>query len=125
MSTWDRVPTITEELQQGIFRCIHAKCSELKCILIEIGGVEDHMHVLVCFPTTISIAELVKEIKGSSSHLTTHVLSGGDGFKWQGGYGAFTVSKADVERIRRYIRNQREHHRMNELDMELESTEGG
>ncbi len=84
--------------------------------MLAIGGVEGHVHVLVRIPTTVSVAGLVKQIKGSSSHLVTHRLGGRETFKWQGGYGAFTVSKENVPAVRRYVLRQKEHHRAGEMD---------
>jgi putative transposase len=60
------------------------------------------------------------QLKGASSHLVTHRLDPRDGFKWQGAYGAFTISKADVPRLRAYILHQEEHHRNQRMDQEYE-----
>lgn len=80
--------------------------------------------MLVRFHTTISVAELVKEMKGSSSHLATHQIIGqADFFKWQGAYGAFTVSKRHVKVVTEYIVNQKKHHAENNLWDEFERTE--
>lgn len=58
------------------------KCRQLKCLPLEIGGVADH--VLTRLHPTVAVAELVKEIKGASSHLVTHQVLPGEFFKWQG-----------------------------------------
>jgi REP element-mobilizing transposase RayT len=79
---------ITPELQRGIFAEIQHKCRELKVHLEAIGGVEDHVHLLVRIPTTLTVADLVKHVKGASSHLVTHRLDPDAGFKWQGAYGS-------------------------------------
>jgi REP element-mobilizing transposase RayT len=81
---------------------------KLECDVIAFGGVADHVHLLVRFPTTISIADLVKQVKGSSSHLVSRRLR--EPFKWQGRYGAFTVSPSHVPKIRDYVLNQEKHH---------------
>ncbi len=78
--------------------------------IIAIGGVEDHVHVLLRLPATRSIADLVKQLKGSSSHLANHEVLP-RGFKWQGGYSASSVSPHYVRRVRDYVLNQEEHHR--------------
>ena len=77
----------------------------MKVEMLEIGGTEDHVHVLVRIPPTVNVAQVVKQVKGSSSHLVTHRVEGGAGFKWQGCYGAFSVSRWDVPKIRHYIQN--------------------
>lgn len=63
-ATWDRLPLITIPIQQEIYRAIGAKCEELHAELIALGGVEDHVHLLVRMPSTISIAEFSGQVKG-------------------------------------------------------------
>jgi REP element-mobilizing transposase RayT len=87
-----------------------------------IGGIEDHVHVLVRYPPTVSISELVKQIKGTSSHLVRQEVGLGGFFKWQGGYGAFSIAQRDVEMVRRYIHRQEQHHRSGRLNATLERT---
>jgi len=82
----------------------------LKCDVLAIGGIEDHVHLLVRFPTTLAVAPLLKEVKGASSHLMTHEVMPSEFFKWQGGYGAFTVSKNGVKAVENSIANQKKHH---------------
>jgi len=119
-STWDRLPFITPEIEPRLYAAIAEKCRELKCVPLAIGGIADHTHVLTRFHTTVPIATLVKEIKGSSSHLVTHVIDPGSPFKWQGAYGAFTIRKSEVPTVKAYIQNQKNHHAQNMLMPELE-----
>jgi len=70
------------------------------------------VHLLVRWSPTVSVAELIGEVKGASSHFVTHQLLPKAFFKWQGAYGAFTVSREHVERVRHYIEHQKEHHAM-------------
>jgi putative transposase len=119
-TTWDRLPLLSSELVPSVYACIQAECKRLGAEVIAIGGVSDHVHLLTRIPTTTSVAALVKQIKGASSHLAAHRLPGGHTFKWQGAYGAFTVSRSDVPRIRAYIQRQEEHHRAQTLTPELE-----
>jgi putative transposase len=86
--------------------------------VIAIGGIDDHVHLLVAMPATLAPADLVKQVKGASSHLVNHGRE--PFFRWQGGYGAFSVSKHHVPRIRDYVLRQEEHHRFNRLTPELE-----
>jgi REP element-mobilizing transposase RayT len=112
-ATWDREPLITEAIREPMYACILSKCHGLGAELLAIGGMEDHVHVLVRIPTTVSIADLVKHIKGASSHLVNQKLTGHGSkalFKWQGAYGAFTVSKSNGRQVREYILNQVQHH---------------
>ena len=109
-ATWDRLPLITPDIQKNIYGAIIKHCEELRCTLIAVGGVEDHIHLLTGLPPTLSVSNLIKNIKGSSSHLVTHDIKPGEFFKWQGSYGAFTVSYDGIDKVASYIRNQAIHH---------------
>ncbi len=122
-STWKRAPLITPELQPRVYAVIHHQASELGADVIAIGGVEDHVHVVLRFPATIALSSLVQRLKGASSHFVTHVMKSQDAFKWQGGYGAFTLTKRAVPHVRQYVLNQEAHHRDGTLYRELERME--
>jgi len=109
-AAWDRMPLITAALEPRLFACLAAKCLEMKCELVAINGTEDHVHALVRLHSTVSVAEAVKGMKGTSSHFITHELQPQDGFKWQGTYGAFSVSRQELEPVLAYIEHQKEHH---------------
>jgi REP element-mobilizing transposase RayT len=119
-ATWDRLPLVSPELRPGIYAAIHAECAAAKAEVIAIGGTEDHVHLLVRLPATIALSALVKQVKGVSSHLVTDALTQGDEFRWQGAYAAFSVSPADVPRIRDYVLRQEEHHHARTADPDLE-----
>jgi putative transposase len=119
-ATWDRIPFITSDIQPILYAAIAQKCKSLNCSVIAIGGIEDHLHLLVGFPPTLTVSELIKQVKGSSSHLITHQIN--SSFKWQGAYGAFTVSQTELDKIAHYICNQPQHHRQNDLTPTWELT---
>lgn len=108
--TWNRLPLISEQIEPRLYAALAVKCREHKCIPLKIGGVENHVHLLVKLYSTISVADLVKELKGMSSHLITHEISPGEFFKWQGSYGAVSVNPEELEIVERYITNQIQHH---------------
>jgi putative transposase len=85
-------------------------------------SIEDHIHLFITIPTTITIANLVKQVKGVSSHFVNETLRPATQFKWQASYGAFTVSRWDVDRIIAYIQRQKEHHAADTLLQEYEET---
>ncbi|MBC8160848.1 MAG: transposase [Roseiflexaceae bacterium] len=89
---------------------------------LAIGGVADHVHLLVRFTATVTIAQLVGEAKGASSHAMNHAICCAIPFRWQGGYGAFTLSSRSQSNVRAYVLNQRSHHTMNTLVATLEQT---
>jgi putative transposase len=81
--------------------------------LISAGGTANHIHLLFVLPASHSLARAVQKLKGSSSRWM------GDGFFWQEGYGAFSVSPSQVEIVRGYIQNQEEHHRKRDFEQEF------
>jgi putative transposase len=109
-ATWDRLPLVTPALQPRLYAALAAKCRELGCEPLAIGGIADHVHLLLRLATTVTVATVAKEVKGATSHLMTHEVVPDTFFKWQGAYGAFTVSKGDVPAVRAYIERQAEHH---------------
>lgn len=110
-ATWNRLPLLIDEVERVAQRAIGAKCAELGAKVIALGGIEDHVHLLVHLPSTISVAQLVGQVKGASAHLITHqVLPSGKFFKWQGAYGSVSVSPRHLGAVARYIANQRQHH---------------
>jgi putative transposase len=114
-STYDRLPLITPELQPRLYASLAHHSAALGAKVEAIGGICDHVHLLVRFPTTISIAEFVGKVKGATSHFVTHVLRSPEPFKWQGGYGAFTVSKRNLGAVRDYVLDQEARHRVGRI----------
>ena len=119
-ATWDRLLLITPDIERRLHRNIESETQKQGCTVLALNGTEDHVHLLVSFPTTITIADLVKQVKGVSSHFINETLQPASQFKWQGSYGAFTVSRWDVDKIIEYIKRQKEHHTTGELVQEFE-----
>lgn len=116
-ATWNRLPLI----EPRVYAAIRAKCEALKCPVVALGGAEDHVHLLVRLHAQVSQSDLMRDIKGASSHLVTHEITPDAFFKWQGAYGAFAVDAENLPRIVRYIECQKEHHRDNTDDACLEN----
>ncbi|HXU79718.1 MAG TPA: transposase [Methylomirabilota bacterium] len=91
----------------------------LECLPIIVGGVEDHVHLLCRFGRTITQADWVKELKRVSNGWLKD--QGGDyaDFEWQNGYASFSVSQSNLEKVKRYIATQEEHHRKATFQDEL------
>ena len=119
-ATWDRLPLITTDIERRLYRNIESEAQKMGCAVLALNGVADHTHLLVKYPATITIADLVKQVKGVSSHFVNEELKPKDFFKWQGNYGAFTVSRWDLDKIIGYIKKQKEHHGAGDLVVEWE-----
>jgi REP element-mobilizing transposase RayT len=109
-STWNRLPLLKPNIREIVYAAIAKECQVLKCTLIAIGGIDDHVHLLVGYLPTVSISALMKQVKGSSSHLINSEMRPDMFFKWQSAYGAFSVSQSELDRVAAYIRNQEQHH---------------
>ena len=114
-ATWNRLPLLTGEMERRVYRCLEDTCRELGAEVLALGGVEDHVHMVVRMPATLAVADLVKRLKGASSHLATHEIAPDDFFKWQGGYAAFTASIRLLPALCDYVRRQKEHHQAGTL----------
>jgi REP-associated tyrosine transposase len=106
--TKDRLPLITKELRPRLHEYLGGLLNGLHGTPLEINGTTDHVHVLARIKPVISISEFLSKFKSNSSGWARRQAQGR--FQWQAKYGAFTVSQSQVDRVRRYIRNQEAHH---------------
>ena len=83
----------------------------LSKLYIHINGIEDHVHILCIMSKNIALAKLVEEIKRHSSRWIKTIDSYYREFAWQGGYGGFSVSQSILNKVKRYIENQEDHHK--------------
>ncbi|HVR43701.1 MAG TPA: IS200/IS605 family transposase [Thermoanaerobaculia bacterium] len=117
-ATKDRRALIAPDWMTRLHEYLGGCARTADAVAEEVGGIEDHVHMLMGIRTTHRISDLMREIKSASS-LWFHEEIGERFFGWQDGYGAFSVSRSNVDSVRRYIRNQREHHRTRSFDDEL------
>lgn len=110
-ATWDRLPLIPPDLRSRLYEVIRAACEKQGCEVIAIGGMPDHVHLLVCLPATSTVATVMHDAKGASSRWLNEQPATSSEFKWQGRYGAFSVSPHERSRVAAYILNQEQHHR--------------
>lgn len=87
--------------------------------LIEIGGIDDHVHLLLNLSPLHSVAAMLRDIKANASKWVNEIPDMTARFEWQSGYAAFTVSHSQVDVVREYIRNQIEHHRTKTFEEEF------
>ena len=107
-STKDRAPVIREDIITDTHAYIGGVVRTLGAIPLQVGGVADHVHILLGIKATHSVANLVQEIK---KHSNPWVQERVPGFAWQPGYGGYSVSPERVSGVIKYIQNQEEHHK--------------
>jgi putative transposase len=110
-STKNRDPWLTDDLCPRLYPFLGGILRERKCVLLEVGGMPDHLHALVSLSREMAVAPLIRDMKSISSSWIHSEFPTRGGFGWQAGYGAFSVSESNLEAVRQYIQNQAEHHR--------------
>jgi len=110
-STKNRQPFLGEAIRGRLFAYLGGIARENKMTALEIGGVADHVHLLLSIPASLAVSKAVQLLKGGSSHWLNETFSDIIDFAWQDGYAAFTVSQSQLDDVRAYIRSQPEHHR--------------
>lgn len=110
---------IKSDVETELYAYMGAILKQIKCVPIVINGIENHIHILCIQSKNQTLAGLVEEVKRNSSRwIKTKGLSYKD-FAWQGGYGGFSVSQSKVNVVKRYIQNQKEHHKAESAKDEL------
>jgi REP element-mobilizing transposase RayT len=111
-STKERRPFLEEAaIRDEMNNYLGGICNNIDCPILRVGGVADHVHLLCRFGRTISVADLVQELKRESSKWVKTRSNSLQDFHWQNGYGAFSLSPMHVEPARSYIATQEEHHK--------------
>ncbi len=106
-ATKERSLLIDEQFEPRLHEYVGGTIRGLKGTSLQIGGADDHVHILVKLPPTIAVSDFLEKLKANTSKWSKSVRRG---FGWQEGYAAFTVSESQVGRVRRYIQRQRQHH---------------
>ena len=109
-STKNREHTLSKTNRDELYKYIWGVLKNMNCHLYRIGGITDHIHIVTSLHPSISLASLIKDIKlASSDYIKEHQLF--PKFKgWQVGYGGFTYSFKDKDKLIEYVKNQEEHH---------------
>jgi len=110
-STKDRLPILDDDLRPKLFPYMAGIVRERAGKAHIINGTKDHVHLLVSVPTSLSAADLMRYVKGSSSRWIHQELPGRREFGWQRGFAAFSVSRSRYQQVYEYIARQEEHHR--------------
>jgi putative transposase len=109
--TKGRQPSIVHEFEERLWEYLGGIARQNGMKALSVGGVADHIHILISMPTSISVANAVQLIKGGSSKWIHDNFPKQRSFAWQPGYAAFSVSTSLIEENVVYIKNQKEHHR--------------
>jgi REP element-mobilizing transposase RayT len=110
-STKDRHPHLEEPVRPRLHAYLATVARNAGCEAYRVGGVMDHVHLALRLSRTITIANLVEELKTSSSKWLKTQSPDPAGFAWQRGYGCFSVGPSDLDSLCAYIDGQEEHHR--------------
>lgn len=119
-ATWDRSPWISPSIEKKVYRYIASQVHYLGCKILAINGMPDHIHLVIKYPSTLSVAEIVKKAKCGSSRLINQTLDIDELFCWQAGYAALTISRWELHKIINYVNNQKKTHADGILYSELE-----
>ena len=110
-STKGRYPLIHEGIEPGLFAYMGDTLKRCGGVPFLINGTADHVHLLSSLPRTMALSKYIEEIKRNSSRWIKTKDSQYEKFAWQGGYGAFSVSRSRKDSVVRYIAGQKDHHK--------------
>jgi putative transposase len=119
-STKERLPLIKPAFEKTLFGFVSNQLKETGCPVRIINGMSDHIHCLFLQNPQKSISDIIKQIKGSSSHFINQQNVLNEKFAWQTGYAAYSVSESVVEKVFEYIGNQKQHHQKRTFQTEYE-----
>ena len=109
-SVKNRESLIPIKHKEDIHKYITGIVKNDKCKMIAINSVEDHIHIFIGIHPTISVSNLVKDIKTSTTEFIKDKRWNKIKFNWQDGYGAFSYSRSHIDNVVKYIKNQELHH---------------
>lgn len=119
-ATAGRERFLQTDVQQRLWPYLGGVARENGMTAMAVGGVEDHVHILLSLPSTVSISRALQLLKGNSSKWIHETFADRRRFAWQEGYGAFSIAVSGIEATRRYIARQSEHHRRKSFREEME-----
>ncbi len=123
-TTKERQPFITRDIEEKLYGYILGKATNLECIPHVIGGIDDHMHLIVSIPPKIAVADVIRHLKGSSSHYVNHNFPDYPyQFAWQRSYGSLSFGETQLPKAVQYALNQKHHHQAGTIITALEETD--
>lgn len=118
-----REPRLIEGITRPVLRCIESEMRDMGCQVMALNAMADHVHLCIQAPTRHAPSEIVQRAKGVSSRLVHVRFVDGESFRWQEGYGVFSLSRSHVSRVIEYITGQQEHHAAGTIWTEWEATD--
>jgi putative transposase len=119
-ATKDRHPWLEPRVEPALFAYLVDKCAEIGVYVYAINGWIDHIHLVAAIPPHLSVAEVVKRLKGSSSYDLKRSGLLDPAFAWQGGYGALTLGERQRKDAEAYVNLQKTHHQQQTANTWLE-----
>ena len=120
-STKKRAHLLGDSIRPVVFEHIRANAEKKNIHILEVNGYSDHVHCLVSFKATQSVARVVKLIKGESAHWINKENICDLFFEWQTEYWAVSIGLSEINYTRRYIQNQEEHHTKKSFESEMKA----
>lgn len=125
--TWhtkQNAPALTAEIEGRLHHFLQHRVLETPGVRFhEIGGMPDHVHLVVSVPPTLLVSEWVGKLKGASAHYINHEVAGRKLLEWQTGYGVVSFGTRDLAWVVRYVQNQKQHHARGNAPARLERIE--
>ena len=118
-STKHRHPVLNEEIQPKLYAYMAGILRKMECYSITIGGIEDHVHIACHLTKKHAPIKVLEELKKDSSKWLKTQSAAFGGFHWQDGYGLFSVSPSHFDALRKYVMNQKKHHKKESFQEEL------
>ena len=125
-TTYERYPWIAPSLEERLYASIRAEAIRCGAEVLAVGGMPDHVHLVLRKPPSISESTLMQRIKGvSSTFIRQQILTNGEPFHWQEHYGVFSFHKRHVAQVVAYVNNQKQHHGAQEVRAAWEESDEG
>jgi putative transposase len=118
-STKNREPLILPDWAPRLHEYLGGILRSKGNLLVAAGGMSDHLHLLISLGRETAVSDCVRDVKSNSAHWIHQTFSNLLGFAWQAGYGAFAVSLSQRDIVKKYIANQKEHHRIHTFQEEF------
>jgi putative transposase len=111
-STKYQQPLIIDSIEEELYKYIGGICRNLDCSPVVVGGYKNHVHILCLLSKKVALMKLLETVKTNSSKWVKTLDNRLSNFYWQNGYGAFSIDSRQTDKTEKYIKNQRDHHRV-------------